>query len=114
MATEPAAPGVDRYRQGIPTIGLYIERATERVPNDGRYHVLHDGALVGSYRGLKGAQLCYRRRLEESGYKPAVAKTPSAEEQLRHENIERDLLRSASFWAESYRHGAGGGRLRHR
>jgi hypothetical protein len=113
MASESNATG-ERYRQGIPAIDLYIERGTERVPADGRYHVVHAEQVVGSYRGLRGAQACYRSRLAASGYVPAAPPRLSAEEQLRHENIERDLLRSASFWAESHRYGGGGGRLRHR
>src|SRR4051812_24109170 len=113
MASESNVAG-ERYRQGIPAIDLYIERGTERVPPDGRYHVVHGGKVVGSYRGLRGAQACYRNRLAESGYVPAPSPQLSADEQLRHENIERDLLRSASFWAESHRYGGGGGRLRHR
>jgi|SRR5579883_322686 hypothetical protein len=114
MASQASDSSLERYRQGIPAIDLYIERGTERVPADGRYHVTLQGAVVGSFRSLKGAQSCYRRKLHESGYTPQPQPQMSAEEQLRHENIERDLLRSASFWAESHRYGAAGGRLRHR
>ena len=114
MQSQASSQPAERYRQGIPAIDLYIERCTERTPADGRYHVLKDGVVVGSFRGLKGAQACYRSRLEASGYTPTPLPQRSTEEQIRHENIERDLLRSASFWAESYRHGSGGGKLRHR
>jgi hypothetical protein len=107
-------PDVERYRQGVPAIDLYIERGTERVPMDRRYHVLETGQLVGSFRGLRAAQRCYQERLAALNYVPERADTPSTEEQLRRENLERDLLRSASYWAESYRHSGGGGKLRHR
>jgi hypothetical protein len=111
---EPAAHAAVRYRQGIPAIDLFIERGTERVPADGRYHVVQAGEVVGSYRGLKAAQRRYRQQLDAIGYVPAPRAELSTDEQLRREDLERDLLRSASFWAESYRHGGGGGKLRHR
>jgi len=111
---DPVVPDSERYRQGVPAVDLYIERGTERVPSDRRYHVLEAGAVVGSFRGLRAAQRCYQLRLAALNYVPERSDTPSTEEQLRRENIERDLLRSASYWAESYRHGGGGGKLRHR
>jgi hypothetical protein len=95
-------------------VDLYIERGTERVPADGRYHVVERGEIIGSYRPLRSAQRCYQRRLKELKFVPKVQDAPTSDEQLRNENLERDLLRSASYWAESYRHSGGGGRLRHR
>ncbi len=109
-----AAPLGGRYKQGVPAIDLYIERDTERVPADHRYHVVERGVVVASYRTLRAAQRRYHERLLAANYTPAPAEQVSAEERLRTENLERDLLRSASYWAESYRYGGGGGRLRHR
>jgi hypothetical protein len=108
------APATDRYRQGMPVIDLYIERGTERVPADGGYHVLHEGELVGSFRSLRAAQRDYHHRQETLGYSPPPCVLPSIEERLRNEDLERDLMRSASYWAESHRFGGGGGKLRHR
>lgn len=110
---EPA-PAIERYRQGLPVIDLYIERGTERVPGDGRFYIVYQGAVVAGFRGLKAAQRCYQERQRAIGYVPPPVQTPSADERLRNEDLERDLLRSASYWAESHRHGSGGGKLRHR
>ena len=111
---EPTAPATERYRQGLPVIDLYIERATGRVPCDGRFHVVYQGEILSSFRSLRAAQRCYHERQEALGYVPPPIETPSVEERLRNEDLERDLLRSASYWAESHRHSSGGGKLRHR
>jgi hypothetical protein len=113
-SSDLGAPAAERYRQGIQAIDLFIERGTERVPADRRYHLVRQGTIVASFRTLRGAQRCYRQLLEASGYVPAPQAGLSADEQIRHENLERDLLRSASFWAESHRYSGGGGKLRHR
>lgn len=38
---------------------LAIEQGTERVPADGRYHVLERGVLRKSFRSLRGAVAYY-------------------------------------------------------
>ncbi len=111
---QSAAPLGGRYKQGVPAIDLFIERDTERVPCDHRYHVVERGAVVASFRTLRAAQRRYQERLQALNYTPAPAEQVSVDERLRKENLERDLLRSASYWAESYRYGGGGGKLRHR
>ncbi|HEY7293752.1 MAG TPA: hypothetical protein VH916_01880 [Dehalococcoidia bacterium] len=111
---DPTAPLGGRYKQGVPAIDLFIERDTERVPCDHRYHVVECGVVIASYRSLRAAQRRYQERLLALNYTPVPAEPVSAEERLRTENLERDLLRSASYWAESYRYGGGGGKLRHR
>lgn len=107
-------PAAGRYKQGVPAIDLFIERGTDRVPQDQRFHVIETGAVIGSFRTLRAAQRLYQERLTALHFAPTPAAVISTDEQLRRENLERDLLRSASYWAESYRHGAGGGKLRHR
>lgn len=112
--SDSAAPASERYRQGLPGIDLYIERSTERVPADGWFHVLLCGEVLGSFRTLRSAQRCYRQQQDALGYLPPVCESPSADELLRREDLERDLLRSASYWAESHLFSGGGGKLRHR
>jgi len=107
-------PAAGRYKQGVPALDLFIERGTDRVPQDQRFHVIEAGAVIGGFRALRTAQRLYQERLAALNFAPAPVDVVSTEEQLRRENLERDLLRSASYWAESYRHGAGGGKLRHR
>jgi hypothetical protein len=114
MVAEAGGPQADRYRQGVAALDLFIERWTDRVPADGRYHVVVAGNVVGSFRSLRGAQHCYRRQQDVLGFVPAPAPSGTAAERLRREDLERDLLRSASFWAESHKYSSGGGRLRHR
>jgi hypothetical protein len=78
----------DPYRQVLPDFGLAIERFTENVPADGRWHLLKDGEEVGSFRSLKAAQTAWREALHRSGWKP---ESPSvdADEVRRREQAER-------------------------
>ena len=103
-----------RYRQGLPGIDLYIERGTDRVPADGRFYIVLRGETVGSFRSLRAALRRYREQQGLLGYAPPSGEGATAFERLRHEDLERDLLRSASYWAESHRFTGGGGKLRHR
>ena len=48
------------YRQGIPAIGLSIERGTEGVPDDGQFHVVLNGEEVFASRSQKAVTARYR------------------------------------------------------
>ncbi|MEW6201972.1 MAG: hypothetical protein AB1546_08350 [bacterium] len=47
------------FRQGIPSLNLFIEKDTDNVPADGKYHLLHNGAVIASSRILKTIQKKY-------------------------------------------------------
>ncbi|MBI2954825.1 MAG: hypothetical protein HYY30_10965 [Chloroflexi bacterium] len=48
------------FRQSFPAANLSLERATENVPNDGRFHLMLNGKIVKSFRFEKAAQAEYR------------------------------------------------------
>ena len=97
----------DFYRQSIPDLNLSIERATEAVPDDGKYHVLRSGELLGSYRILKRAQEVFRRVVQESGYAPKPSDSgKTASEMLTDRYMEAKDL----YWSDSHKHRGGGGR----
>ena len=97
------------YRQYIPDLDLSIERYTEAVPSDGKYHVLRKGAIVGSFRQLKQAQEAFRKLVQESGFKPKPLKRSGSAAQLMTDQYldAKDL-----YWADSYKHRPKGGRGR--
>ncbi len=98
------------YRQFIPDLALSIERATGEVPDDGKYHVLHDGASVGSFRSLKAAQEAFRRIVTESGYRPP---TPQDSGKTASEMMtERYMEAKDLYWASSHRYRQRGGQGR--
>jgi hypothetical protein len=35
------------YRQSIPDLSLSIERSTEATPDDGKFHIIRHGEIVG-------------------------------------------------------------------
>lgn len=67
------------FRQAIEGVELAIEEGTNRVPQDGKFYVIHQDQIVGSYRSLKKAQEKYRG-IRDSLNLPA-ATAPSNEEQ---------------------------------
>jgi hypothetical protein len=98
----------DSYKHYLPNLNLSIEKNTKNVPNDGKFHVVHQGHIVGSYRHVKKAEEKFRQMINELGYKPEatiVEKRSAAEE-----DIERYLESKDLYWADSYRHNAGGGK----
>ena len=48
------------YRQAVPTLNLSLERGTEEVPDDGRFHVVRDGAVVYTSQSQEDALRQYR------------------------------------------------------
>jgi hypothetical protein len=62
--------GREPYRQVLPDLELSIERFTDSVPADGRWHVLKSGREVGRFRSLKAAQEAWREIIRESGWRP--------------------------------------------
>jgi hypothetical protein len=59
------------YIQKFPALELEIRRNTSGVPSDGKYHVLFEGRILGSYSTLRKAQERYKQCIEESGWQPA-------------------------------------------
>jgi len=51
------------YRQSNLKANVALERGTENVPNDNRYHLLVDGKPVQSFRTLKEAKEVYEKEL---------------------------------------------------
>ena len=63
------------YRHYIPALDLSIESYTNRVPNDGRFHLVHKGDIIGSFRYKKQAEQKFYQLVKESGYKPDTSTT---------------------------------------
>lgn len=86
--------GCGVYREGIPAIGLSLEHGTDEVPNDDKYHIVIDGAIVASFAHEKRARDEYRRRrdalVKELDYSPDYQPLPPAEV-MRRERVDREL-----------------------
>ena len=95
------------YRQFIPDLELSVERATDGVPHDGKYHVLKSGRNLGSFRVLKQAQTLFKQVLGESGYQPP----PPPEGKSQSEMLTDRYLESKDlYWADSHKFVSSGGR----
>ena len=104
----------ERYIQRLPALNLAIKRNTPDVPPDGRYYVLLDGTTLGVFPNLKRAQERYRQHIAETGYRAPAPDPLSKDELVRREDLERDMQRTANYWADSHQHRGGGGKLRYR
>ena len=92
----------------IPDVQLSIEKDTDAVPNDGKYYVVHEGEVKGTFRSMKPAQKLFGDLVREIGYTPSTkpAKKKSASEMA----TDRYLEAKDFYWADSYKHRGGGGR----
>ncbi len=97
------------YRQSVPDLGLSIERATDSVPDDGKYHVIRNGQTLGSFRALKPAQQLFRQAVEESGYRPQTADSGKSSSEMM---TDRYMEAKDLYWSASHRYKPGGGRGR--
>ena len=92
------------FRQTLPQADLTIEEGTERVPDDGRYYVLYEGAVLAGYGTLRGTVNRYRREIDALGIVP---ERRSPRRPTIHEVVARDRLAMSNkelFWTpEDYR-----------
>jgi hypothetical protein len=59
-------------KQGIPAIGISLEKDTERTPDTTQFHLFREGRLVASFLTRRKAQTAYREAIAASGYQPPV------------------------------------------
>ena len=89
------------YREGTLAFDLFVERATDGVPNDGQYHVRFRGEIVGSFKSKKKAVDLYRlkrKELLEAGMKVPTAEIPTKQELLLKLRAEGDIRALRSEW----------------
>lgn len=102
----------ESYRQGVPELGLSIERLTGRVPKDGWYYVLYRGEVKGRYRSRRQAVAKYKALLDASGWKPNVDQGPG--EHGVPEAVERYMDQLEDYWSSSHKHARRGGKTMYR
>lgn len=99
------------FRLAVPEVGLSIEQNTENVPQDGKYHVLKQGAIVASYPSLKRARERLQRLKDEAGFVPQSAREDEAGDELASkEHVERLLDAHGRYWGASHKFRGKGGR----
>jgi len=98
------------YRRFVPGTGLTIERHTENVHHDRRFHLLKDGEIIRSFTSERKAVESLYKLLDEIGYKPP----PVEKEHLspQEEDLERYFHAKELYWGESYRYQEKGGKGR--
>src|SRR4051812_33039310 len=69
---QPMASKRTPYRQTLPPLELSMERYTDAVLPDGRWHLFRAGQEIGSYRTKAEAQAAWRAEVEASDWKPSA------------------------------------------
>lgn len=97
----------DYYKRELTEVGLSIERATENVPNDGRFYLVWRGKIIGDFSTEKLALRRYKEILAEVGFKPQEIK----EEQITpsQERLEQYFYAKEVYWTESHKFREKGG-----
>lgn len=97
----------DYYKRELPQLQLSIERATEDVPNDGRFYLVRQGKIIADFPTEKSALKEYSKILEEIGFQPQEIKgkkmTPS------EEWLESYFYAKEMYWGESHKYTEKGG-----
>lgn len=98
------------YRRFVPGTGLSVERHTENVPHDRRFHLLKDGKIIRSFTSERKAVESLRKLLDEIGYEPLPMEEKSLSPQ--EEDLERYFHVKEVYWGESHRYQEKGGKGR--
>jgi hypothetical protein len=96
------------FRLALPDASLSIEQNTENVPNDGKFHVLQNGSVIGSFPSLKRARDRFQQLKEETGYQPPIR--DDGDNLANREHIERVLDAATGYWDASHKFRGRGGR----
>jgi hypothetical protein len=88
------------FKQRVPGISLSLEQGTEAVPDDHRYHLLHAGSEIASFKQEAQALRTYRAERDRL---LAEARGPERAPPERAE-IRRRLIGDAEY--EAFRRGA--------
>lgn len=70
------------YRQFNERAGISIEQGTGKVPDDGKYYVLQDGEIVGTFKSLKKAEGTYKKLIKEKRLPPLETPAKLSREQI--------------------------------
>lgn len=91
---------IDPYVQRLPDFDISLERATERTPDQTRYHLFVGARLVGSFKRIKEAQAAFRQAATEAGWRPtSTVKDPN--EILAREKAARDRAAYEDYWGSA-------------
>lgn len=84
------------YTYGYAAEDLYVEQGTDRVPDDGQYHIVLKGEVVDSQRNVKRAlaRLQEVRRDLAAGH---VIQAPDARTQMMKDEETQRFLRQSSY-----------------
>lgn len=102
----------DLYRHYVPSVRVSLERNTESVPNDDKYYLLRDGAIVASFTSRKRGEDRFRELLAEAGHKPQRADESGVD--AARLDIERYLDAKEEYWGASHRFRSRSGKLSNR
>lgn len=78
----------DYFKQTIEGFDLSLEKDTENVPRDGKFHILDQGEVVCSSKSLTQISEKFYQILNELGYDPKILK--KSKDNNFKELIERD------------------------
>lgn len=57
-----------RYKRSHTGAGVSLESETERVPEDGRFHLLRGDEIISSFKTLRSGTTAYLKLVEELGF----------------------------------------------
>lgn len=97
----------DYYKRELPRVELSIERATENVPNDGRFYLVWQSKIIGDFSTEKLALQRYKEILAEVGFEPEETKR----EQISpsQEWLDQYFYAKEIYWGESHKFQEKGG-----
>lgn len=98
------------YRRELPDLGLSVERSTEAVPDDGKFHIVKDGRVVDSFKSEARAVARFRAMASEMGFRPRSTATEPGS--VLQEDLDRYFHDKELYWADSDKHRRMGGKGR--
>ena len=57
-------------KQGMPAVGISLERATDHTPDTTPFHLFHHDTLIASFARRRQAEQAYHAAIAASGYQP--------------------------------------------
>jgi hypothetical protein len=94
-------------RRYVPGLDFSLERGTDLVPDDGRYYIVRNGAVIASFRSERAAVGRYKEMIAEAGGYPAQQESGLTPEERRailiKESINKRLDLAEDYWTAASR-----------
>ncbi|MBU4292673.1 MAG: hypothetical protein KJ770_01295 [Actinobacteria bacterium] len=102
---------LDHFKQTVEGFDLRLEKNTDSVPRDGKFHIIHQGCVVFSSKSFPQTRKKFWKILSEMGYDPKIrgkSKDNNIKQLVERDKAARFFQSYEQYWGSSHKFKNGG------